>query len=311
VKVLFVSSGGTYNRLSSIIANQALSLRKLDVSVEHFLIKGSGARAYLSHILKLNKHLKSNRYDIVHAHYALSGIVSALSGAKPLIVSLMGSDVLGLSWQRLFSRIFSRFFWDSTIVKSEQMKKTLKGFQVSVIPNGVNMSSFRPLSNLEISKEILTMKKPLLIFIGNPSRKEKNFSLAKQAIDRLKNIELNFLTLSDIKNELISNYMNAASVFVLPSLWEGSPNAVKEAMACNCPVVATDVGDVRWLFGDEPGYFIADFTPEDFAAKIKMALEFSKKHRRTNGRKRIIELGLDSESVARRLIGIYNEVLKR
>ena len=187
----------------------------------------------------------------------------------------------------------------------------MNGSQVKIIPNGVDLSRFRPIVTDKMKEFLPGNKKPLIIFIGNPSRKEKNHSLAKQAIDRLKNMEFHFLTLSGTKNELIPSYMNAASVFILPSLWEGSPNVVKEAMACNCPVVATDVGDVRWLFGNEPGYFIADFTPEDFAAKIKMALEFSKKYGRTNGRKRIIELGLDSESVARQIIHVYQEVLKR
>ena len=76
---------------------------------------------------------------------------------------------------------------------------------------------------------------------------------------------------------------------------EGSPNLVKEAMACNCPVVATDVGDIKWLFGDEPGYFISDFTSEDFSRKIKRALDFSITTGRTRGRERILELGLDSK----------------
>ena len=311
MKVLFVSSGNSATGISPVIANQAESLRKLGVDVEHFVIQGKGIKGYFSVVSKLRKQFKYFQYDCVHAHYALTGIVSAFAGAKPLVVSLMGSDLIEIFWQRMASRFFSRIYWNITIVKSGQMRKLLNGSQVKIIPNGVDLSRFRPIVTDKMKEFLPGNKKPLIIFIGNPSRKEKNHSLAKQAIDRLKNMEFHFLTLSGTKNELIPSYMNAASVFILPSLWEGSPNVVKEAMACNCPVVATDVGDVRWLFGNEPGYFIADFTPEDFAAKIKMALEFSKKYGRTNGRKRIIELGLDSESVARQIIHVYQEVLKR
>ena len=82
-------------------------------------------------------------------------------------------------------------------------------------------------------------------------------------------------------------------------------------MACNRPVVATDVGDIRWLFGNEPGHFITSFDPEDVAEKIKLALEFSEKYGRTNGRQRVIDLGLDSQTVAKKIINLYKEVLEQ
>jgi glycosyltransferase involved in cell wall biosynthesis len=91
---------------------------------------------------------------------------------------------------------------------------------------------------------------------------------------------------------------------------EGSPNVVKEAMACNCPVVATDVGDVGWLFEDEPGYFLTEFEAGDLAQKIRMALSFAEQKGRTRGRERIRKLGLDSQSVARRIVSVYKRVLK-
>ena len=105
--------------------------------------------------------------------------------------------------------------------------------------------------------------------------------------------------------------MNASDIVVLTSLREGSPNVIKEAMACNCPVVATDVGDIAWLFGNEPGHFLSGFDPQDVATKLNMALEFSEEYGRTSGRNRIIELGLDSESVARRIVGVYEEAMGR
>lgn len=310
IKVLFVCSGKHNNQPSSIISSQANSLIKKGLHVDYFIIKKRKLMGYLQAGVLLSNYLRKTKYDVVHAHYSLSGILSELAGAKPLVISLMGSDILGYGWQRIACRFFSRR-WDVTIVKSHQMQKLLKGRNVKVIPNGVDLSRFRLIVNEGMKDIIPGTDKQLIIFIGAPSRKEKNFYLAKEAINILKHPNVLFLTLNNLPSKLIPYYMNAASLLVLPSLWEGSPNVVKEAMACNCPVVATDVGDVRWLFGDEPGYFIADFTPEDFAAKIKMALEFSKKHRRTNGRKRIIKLGLDSESVALKIINIYHEILKR
>ena len=75
-------------------------------------------------------------------------------------------------------------------------------------------------------------------------------------------------------------WYNAADVIILSSLWEGSPNVIKEAMACNRPIVTTDVGDIRWLLGNINGHYIASFTPEDFSKKIKQSINFSEKYKK-------------------------------
>ena len=113
----------------------------------------------------------------------------------------------------------------------------------------------------------------------------------------------------DASYELITYYMNAADVLLLTSLWEGSPNVIKEAMACNCPIVSTDVGDVRWVFGETEGCYLTSFDPEDVADKIKLALVFAEEKNRTNGRKRIIEFGLDTETIANKIIDVYKKVV--
>ncbi len=102
--------------------------------------------------------------------------------------------------------------------------------------------------------------------------------------------------------------MNASDVILLSSLWEGSPNVIKEAMACNKPIVCTDVGDVRWLFGEEPGHFIAGSEVDNYANRLKDALGFSNTVGNTNGRARLLILGLDSRTVANRIENIYKEV---
>jgi glycosyltransferase involved in cell wall biosynthesis len=104
--------------------------------------------------------------------------------------------------------------------------------------------------------------------------------------------------------------LNAADILLLTSFSEGSPQVIKEAMACNCPIVATDVGDVSWLFGLEPGHFTSSFSPEDVANKIILSLIFSESNKETKGRKRMIYLELDSKSIANKLITIYKYIIQ-
>ena len=101
-------------------------------------------------------------------------------------------------------------------------------------------------------------------------------------------------------------YLNAADLLLSTSLWEGSPNIVKEAMACNIPVVATEVGDIKYLFGDSEGYYYTDPLPDRLAEKINYILDNELK---PEGRQRIIDLNLDYDSFAEKLISIYLEIL--
>ena len=105
--------------------------------------------------------------------------------------------------------------------------------------------------------------------------------------------------------------MNSVDLCLMVSKTEGSPQVIKEAMACNCPIVSADVGDVKEVIGKTEGCFVCFYDPGDVAEKLKMALDYRKIHESTQGRNRIIELGLDSETIAKRIISIYGSVLRR
>jgi glycosyltransferase involved in cell wall biosynthesis len=106
----------------------------------------------------------------------------------------------------------------------------------------------------------------------------------------------------------VNLYLNAADCLLLYSSSEGSPQLIKEAMACNCPVVSTDVGDVKWVIGETNGCYITSFETGDVAGKLIDALEFTRSLGRTNGRNRITALGLDSRSVALKLMEVYSKL---
>ena len=77
-------------------------------------------------------------------------------------------------------------------------------------------------------------------------------------------------------------------------------------MACNCPIIATDVADIKHLLGDLEGHYLCSFDPKDVADKVEKALSFNG---RTKGRERIIELGLTNDLVAKKLVDIYQSII--
>lgn len=315
MKVLFVCSGNSKYGISSIIQNQALSLEKYieDLKIEYYPIQGKGIIGYLRNIKPLKNLLKNNTYDIVHSYYSFSAFCASLAGARPLVVTLMGSDVMGEKIYKYIIRFFRFIFkWENIIVQSNEMKEILNIKKVHVIPNGVDLNMFLALDKV-LSQQQLKWdnKKKHILFSAIPQRYEKNFTLAQKAVHMLNNKDIELHYFNNISHTQTPIWFNAADVVLLTSFWEGSPNVIKEAMACNRPCVSTNVGDLAWLFGEETGCYLTDFTPEVCAKQIAKALTFSKEKGRTNGRQRILDLGLASSEVAKKIIILYQEIIDK
>jgi glycosyltransferase involved in cell wall biosynthesis len=315
MKVLFVASGNKNGKPGAVVKNQADSLKGLGISIDFYLVKGKGIFGYLKNVFPLIKHIKRNPPDIIHSHYSMSAMATTIAlffiHRHLHVVSLMGSDAQLKGTLKGLVKLFNNGFWNSTVLKSKQMLIDTGIKKATVIPNGVNIKKVENLdkhiSTSHSSKDKTTQKKTVL-FAANPNRKSKNYLLAKKAMDI---VDSQLKVVYNKTHEEILSEILQTDILLLTSRWEGSPNIIKEAMACNRPIVATDVGDIRWLFGNEPGHYICDFDPQDIAAKIEQALDFNDKNGRTNGRNRIIELGLDSISIAKKLESVYNEVLKK
>jgi len=308
MKVLFVFSGNSlYFDISPFINAQAESLRKLGHTIDYYPIKGKGIGGYISNIPQLKHYVKKGNYDIIHSHYSFCGVVSSLSIKKRVVCSLMGSDVKQSRLWKILIRYFIKHKWLKTIVKSVDMKTELGIDTVEVIPNGVDLELFKPLDKNDCRKELgWDIGKKIILFAADPKRPEKNFSLAKKATETLNIQDVELKVVYPVPHKDIPIYLNATDLLLSTSLWEGSPNIVKEAMACNCPIVSTNVGDVKWLLDGVEGCFITTNDPKDVADKIKKALNFRGK---TKGREKLISLGLDSEHIAKMIIQVYEEVI--
>lgn len=305
MKILFVCSGNRVG-VSPIIRNQGDSLIREGVDVVYYTIKGKGLKGYLSNVRPLKNYLKDNSFDFVHAHFSLTAFVASLAGAKPLVISLMGSDVKSSFFYKTLIRVFAFLFsWRSIIVKSQDMYEDLGIKRAQIIPNGVNIDRFKVLNKLECQDKLDWDKtKKHILFPANAERREKNYQLALDAVSFLQNPQVEIHSLNNVANEEMPIWYNAADVVLMTSLWEGSPNAIKEAMACCRPIVCTNVGDVAWLLDGVDNSYVVEHKAEDVAGKLNLAFNGLPI---TNGIDKIYKLNLTDKQVVDQLIEIYKQ----
>lgn len=310
MKVVFVASGNkTVGTVSAFVNSQFESLNQQGVDMHLFPIIGKGWKAYAQSIPQLRNLIKKERPDIVHAHYSICGVVAAMAcvGLRTkVVVSILGSfphKSIKLYWVRFFVK----HVWDSTITKSQRTSNQL-AIDLPVIPNGVNLSQFYLIDKEEARRMLgLANNKRYVIFVSDPKRPEKNFALAQKSVELINDNNVELVPVYNKPHDEIVKYMCAADVLVLTSLNEGSPNVVKEAMACNCPIVSTDVGDVSWITNGVEGTFVAKtFSPLDIASLVQKALDFKG---RTRGRERLLEFDLTTEKTAQKVVAIYKDVV--
>ena len=313
MKVIFVASGNkTVGIVSSFVQSQYDSLVEAGLDMILFPVVGHGAIAHLRAAIELRRMIRKEQPDVVHAHYSVCGHVAAMARVllqrKPkLVVSILGSFPTHSRKWRLV-RFCIRHIWDKTIVKSQRTARQL-GENVAIIPNGVNLEMFYPQNHLEARLHVgFVADKRYFIWCSHPDRIEKNYALAQAAVEIVKkeqdNIEL--LPIYNKTPQEVVQYMNAADCLLLTSVQEGSPNVIKEAMACNCPIVSTDVGDVRERLTGLDGCYILPETdmqsPDALANLIGEAICYSK---RTEGYNRIINDELTIQQIAKRIMACY------
>lgn len=311
LKILFLCSGNVPGGIAPFIKSQGLSLEKKGAEIDYFTIKGKGIRGYLKNAAVLKQYLKKNKYHIIHAHYALCGWVAVLAFPHiPIAVSFMGCDVYGnvdktgkrTGYIEILSSKLLQPFVRSIIVKSKQMARHVyMKKKLHIIPNGVDFDRFKPMDKTECRKLLkLPIDKKIVLFLGDPSDPRKNLPLAKEAVETLNDPEVRLLTPYPVPPDHVPLYLNVADAIILTSFLEGSPNVVKEAMACGRPIVATDVGDVAEILHNIPGCFITPFNPAETAVRLKKALDFN---RPTGGRRAAAHL--DERLIADRIMNIY------
>ena len=321
MKILFVCSGNSKDfEIMPFIKEQGESLKRQGIDVGYYSIIGKSIQGYVKAGIRLRKYLRRNHYDLIHAHYALSGWAAIIGSRKtPVVLSLMGDDAygtyVGVNTVRMSSRVLTLLTWliqpfvKAIISKSHNIEKYVYLKNKSyVIPNGIDTVKFRQQATINKS-EYFAKDKKIILFLGNKAEIRKNYSLVESAVNLMNLPHVELVNPYPVKHADVPALLSAADVLAVPSFMEGSPNVVKEAMACNCPIVATNTGDVKWVIGETEGCYVSSFYVHEFSTKLKLALQFAEAKGRTDGVHQLTKLGLDEGSIATKVIKVYNTVL--
>jgi len=242
----------------SFVKHQVDGLRAFGHKVDVLYIHGYRSKLnYLKAIFTIFKYTWKGCYDVVHAHYGLSAIPCLFRWRTSLVITFHGSDVLQGSTQPLISKLVCQFA-NAVIVVSDKMNSIIAG---KVIPCGVDLEVFKPYNLNEARTRLgIAMSRKVILFPFDPRRKVKRYKMAEAVVDKLRRSgqDVELLVAFGIRNDEMPWYYSAANAMILCSISEGSPTSVKEALACNLPVVSTDVGDVKEIMKGIRGSFVCE-----------------------------------------------------
>jgi len=305
----------------TFIKTQVVSLREAGIEVEVINPKpGPVLFRYISAIRQVFLKTLGGRFDVVHGHSGQWCLFARMQWTTPVVSSFLGSDLLmggitsdeRIAKKGIFIAHISRWLCshvDAVTVKTEQMKKAAAGDNITVYSDGIDFDLFRPIPRAD-ARVMLGWEQDryYVLFGNNPQRPEKNYSLAKATIDRIQDrgISAELVVANGLPQTTLVQYINASNAVILSSIYEGSPNIVKEAMACNVPVVSTNVGDVSQLIGHTRGCSVCQHDPNALATALLYAFQHTEP---TTGRSDIAHL--EKSVIARRIISIYEDVMKK
>ncbi len=297
MRILFVASHNS-GHFAPFILEQADALRKAGCEVEFFGIQGKGLSGYLRNLKPLKQQIRRFRPDLIHAHYGLSGLLATLQHIVPVIITFHGSD-LNAPIVRPFSRLaMMRADWIIRVFGGSPKRPN-----ESLLPCGVILPSGKE----QLPPDVLGVGKKHVLFAGSFSNPVKDAALAKEAVAPVDDVQL--IELQGYSREQVYALMQACDALLLTSKSEGSPQVIKEAMACGLPIVSTNVGDVAERLKGLEGCFVAQSRrPEEITRLLLKTLDFNGK---TAGPEQIVKQGLTADLTAQKLLTIYHQVLKK
>lgn len=309
----------------TFVEQQIEGLRRIGLDIEVICIQrnetGRGVYRHLGETIRSK--VNTVNPDIVHAMYGgiMAERVTRIVSDRPVVVSFCGTDLLGGTFFRFLKRLTVQFNVlashvaarraDAIIVKSNNLKAALPSGidmgKVTIIPNGVDLEIFRPQARTECCRALGWNPEEFhMLFTDRSSRPRKRIELAQAASEILlsKGIPAKLQHLTGVPHREVPCWLNASNVLLLTSFHEGSPNVVKEALACNRPIVSMDVGDVSERIAGIDGCHLSPPDPNILADTL---LKVYNGPPSVEGRKAMSDLSL--ESIAYKILDVYARVL--
>ena len=308
MNVLLVHSGNAVNKSSdyTFVRQQGDALSKQGIAVFYYAVRGKGVKGYLRALHGLKKAIKEKSINIIHAHYGFCGALAVLQRRVPVVITFHNGETL--TWKGRVISSAAAWLCNHRIFVAQHIHdklfRTPKSYDI--IPCGVDLDKL-PIIDKEKAMKMMGLSSdiPNILFGGYFSNLRKNYPLAKEAIDRV-GFPVSLIEMKGFNREQVNAMLCACDLFLLPTKSEGSPQVIKEALACNCPIVATSVADIPELLSGVENCYVTGFDADEIAFRINQVLQTGK---RSNGRAKIEAMGLDNSMVAQRIIKIYEKVL--
>ncbi|GAC1317293.1 MAG: hypothetical protein NVSMB25_04650 [Thermoleophilaceae bacterium] len=244
--------------LGGFVRDQVEALRRLEgIDLELFAFRPRGPAGYASAALELRRRFRAERFDVVHAHYGLTGWSALAVRGAPHVVTFHGTDLEDPRIGAL-SRALTKLIKLPAPVSATLARRQLSpGRRGAVLPCGVNLERFQPLGR-RVARERLGLDPGgrYLLFPADPARPEKRFDLATAVAERVDALLLSYGNAAPDKVPLL---VNAASAVLCTSDREGFGLAPLEALACDIPVLATPVGVAPLVLAGVEGTLCAPF----------------------------------------------------
>lgn len=307
MKILVVASYNR-NRFAPFIVEQANALNSLGCEISFFGLQGKGFRGYMRNLSALKSRIKKEKPDVVHAHYGLSGLLANLQRSVPVVTTYHGSDINDKKILP-FSKLAMRLSAWNIFVSRRTMEIAKPKRKNTLLPCGVDLTDLQ-LTEKQVARRQMHLDadKKYILFAGAFDNAVKNAPLAKEAVAQLDDPNVELLELKGYSRDEVTLLMCAVDAFLMTSFTEGSPQVIKEAMACGCPIVSVDVGDVKERIGGVEACFVANSRdPQELSDLLTRNMSF---HGKTNGRKKVIADSLENKLVATKLLEIYHAIAK-
>jgi glycosyltransferase involved in cell wall biosynthesis len=290
------------------VRNTLDAIRRADPSIafDVLFVDGRGRpAAYLAAPLRVLARARRG-FDLIHAHYGfLAGAGALFPG--PRVITYYGSDVNDareLRWSRPFLARYA-----GVVVMNETMRARLGRADAAVLPPGIDLALFAPRDRSEARRRLgLDPAARYLLFPSRRSRREKRYDIFSETVARVAasrpDVRPLLLGEPERPDSEVPWVYAASDLLLLTSDSEGSPMAIKEALAMNLPIVSVDVGDVRAAVGTTRRSRIV--ASQDVEALARAAVELLDEGGASDGREHAARFSI--EATARGYLDIYRRV---